>query len=472
MPASELTARRKADEKPKEILNDGWVRYFDEESQYHYYWNEGTQESTYDRPSGFQTVANPFATINGTKKTLVPPQLLTARRKESQKPTEKLNGGWVKYKDPDSGYDYYYHEEMNTSTYERPTDFIATVQNPFGTVNGDKAQIPSGVLSCRRDDGQKPAEILNFGFVKYIDPETNYPYYYNEREDYSTYDRPEGFVTQIDPFATLGSRLRRSNIPNMQQTVMEDDIMNTGGSDELSMMMATFARNEDAMNTRLGRTGTNALTSLQEEGGGADNPSTRRSSIGAAGSKLLGGNDILDKVNSKLNNMSLEELKRLRDGDGIMSTLRDRMEGVDVANDQQYGNSKPFIPQLKFGGFGNSITASASTSASASASASASNVANQSSGGAQVDSSGMDALDVITQQSSIVGNVSETRSWMDLADEGQTLTGNTGAADQSGQGDDEDEEDDSEWVEYFDDEVQSSYYYNTLTGEASWVKPT
>ena len=91
--------------------------------------------------------------------------------------------------------------------------------------------MPSGVLSCRREDDQKPVEILNFGFVKYVDPPTGAEYYYNEKEDYSTYDRPEGFKTQLDPFST--ARFRRSKIP-MQQTVHEnlasdDDVMGTGG---------------------------------------------------------------------------------------------------------------------------------------------------------------------------------------------------------------------------------------------------
>ena len=28
-----------------------------------------------------------------------------------------------------------------------------------------------------------------------------------------------------------------------------------------------------------------------------------------------------------------------------------------------------------------------------------------------------------------------------------------------------------EWVEYFDEEVGAKYYYNTINGEASWIKP-
>ena len=37
-----------------------WVKYRDDESGHEYYWNEGAQESTYDRPEGFQTHQDPF----------------------------------------------------------------------------------------------------------------------------------------------------------------------------------------------------------------------------------------------------------------------------------------------------------------------------------------------------------------------------------------------------------------------------
>ncbi|CAM9103651.1 unnamed protein product, partial [Discosporangium mesarthrocarpum] len=29
----------------------------------------------------------------------------------------------------------------------------------------------------------------------------------------------------------------------------------------------------------------------------------------------------------------------------------------------------------------------------------------------------------------------------------------------------------SEWQEYWDEEVEASYYYNAVTGEATWIKP-
>ena len=33
------------------------------------------------------------------------------------------------------------------------------------------------------------------------------------------------------------------------------------------------------------------------------------------------------------------------------------------------------------------------------------------------------------------------------------------------------EEEEEEWIEYWDEEVGASYYYNAMTGEASWVGP-
>ena len=99
VPAAVLTARRKPYQKAAEILNEGWQKFKDPESGYFYYWHEETQESSYDRPANFDTNANPFVSIMGTNKSMVPAQLLTARRKETQQPVERLNGGWCKYYD-------------------------------------------------------------------------------------------------------------------------------------------------------------------------------------------------------------------------------------------------------------------------------------------------------------------------------------------------------------------------------------
>jgi len=127
------SSARSAKQKPDETFNGGWQKFTDLESGHPYYWNETTDESTYERPEGFQTNANPFASARGSiRQTLLPASVLTSRR-SSTEVGERLNGGWVKYIDPESGWPYYYHAENDVSQYEKPDNFV-TSYNPFGTV--------------------------------------------------------------------------------------------------------------------------------------------------------------------------------------------------------------------------------------------------------------------------------------------------------------------------------------------------
>ena len=208
VPAGVLSVRRDEDQMPVEKLNGGWMKYVDPESGHPYYYHEESDESTYERPSGFSTVADPFgrgvrevAEIN--EASLMPPaSTLSTARSESQMPVEKLNGGWVKYVDPESNHPYYYHKEKDESTYERPDGFV-TVADPFKSTS-DEGRLPvmplASALSTARSKIQKPVEILNGGWVKYVDPESRHPYYYHEGKDESTYERPDGFSTIADPF--------------------------------------------------------------------------------------------------------------------------------------------------------------------------------------------------------------------------------------------------------------------------------
>ena len=178
------------------------------------------QESTYDRPAFFQTKVNAFAGINNnvdlSEDVGLTAAMLTARRKgkagAGQKPFEKTEGGWEKFQDGESGYWYYYNSIIDISTYDRPENF-QTNMNPFGNIKSN-AKIPASVLTARRDANEKPVSVLNNGFVKYYDEETGYHYYYNETIDESTYDRPENFSTNANPFG------KKQNTPAVPASVL------------------------------------------------------------------------------------------------------------------------------------------------------------------------------------------------------------------------------------------------------------
>jgi hypothetical protein len=259
--AAQLSSRRESSQQPDEKLNGGWVKYVDPDSGYPYYCNEKIEESTYDRPEGFSTFANPFISARGGQPKVSARQL-SSRRDNSDKPKEYLNNGWVKYTDPESGWPYYYNEQTEESSYDRPEGF-ATSANPFGSMNADSARpsVPASSLSARRDRTQTAVERMNNGWVKYVDPATNYPYYWNEDTSESTYDRPEGFRTFNDPFSTMRMKKRGERPPPVTgYTISEeaesedaedkafgggdDNIMGTAGS-SMDAMMATFCnRNE------------------------------------------------------------------------------------------------------------------------------------------------------------------------------------------------------------------------------------
>ena len=82
-----------------EVLNGGYVKYVDPDSGCPYFFCDASGESTYDRPAGFQTVADPFASASSNTVVATPATpagVLSVRRDEDQKPVEVLNGGWAK----------------------------------------------------------------------------------------------------------------------------------------------------------------------------------------------------------------------------------------------------------------------------------------------------------------------------------------------------------------------------------------
>jgi len=122
MTAAMMSARRKTQEVPVENLGwGGWYKWIDQEYGVPYYYNESTQESSYDRPTGFETRNDPFAAER--EETGASAEAMSSRREPSQLPVEVANGGWFKYIDKESGTPYYWHETTG-SQFERPAEFL------------------------------------------------------------------------------------------------------------------------------------------------------------------------------------------------------------------------------------------------------------------------------------------------------------------------------------------------------------
>jgi len=220
-PASILASTRSEKQKPEENLNGGWKKYTDPATNAVYYYNEQTDESTYGRPTGFSTRANPFGTARkaagmgtarstmGTARSaaemgLPPAGVLSVRRDEDQLPVEKLNGGWQKFVDPESGHPYYYHEGTDESSYDRPEGF-KTSADAFIEARKEGVMPTAETLSSVRSEKEMPHERVNGGWCKYEDPSSGHPYWYNEFTEESTYERPADFSTNAKPFGTARS---------------------------------------------------------------------------------------------------------------------------------------------------------------------------------------------------------------------------------------------------------------------------
>ncbi len=505
MPPAEVLTARNPNQQPAEILNNGWKKYVDPESGWPYYVNDETSESTYERPDGFTTVADPFnaARTNGA---MPPAEVLTARRTsrdtarsrngKKEDPVETLNGGWEKYQDPDSGHFYYHHAAKDISQYERPEDFLSTVKgtmpsadalssrrsvndkpvevlnnsgwqkyidpesghpyyyheaseasqyerpdgfstaaDPFASTRSTSVMPPASNLSARRGKRQKPQQVLNNGWVRYVDPESNYPYYYNEGLDLSQYERPEGFETSANPFGTVRMRAAPPTLGGIGEGSEE-------GGDAMDAMMATFASKQSSSLARVGE-------ESPWKGGHGNN--TR--GFGRAGKAVLADTlDFANKVNDKLSKLSLDELKQMQQGDGLMSTLRQQQHQQLDDHSAANPSSSISIPQLNFTGF---LSGNVNGSGSAATEAPPNyNYNSQASAG--------DALDGLVGGSSI----QTEKSWLEIADDAEgssILVAAAASTDIS--------VDASAWEQYFDDEVGANYWYNTVSGEASWVRP-
>ncbi|GMH80022.1 hypothetical protein TL16_g08367 [Triparma laevis f. inornata] len=456
MPPAEVLASARSEQKPVEKLRNKWFKYIDPSSQFPYYYNSETEESSYERPEGFQTNADPF--VLAREQGVMPPaEVLASARSSRQKPDETINRGpWDKYTDPESGHPYYYNSETEESTYERPEGFQTTADPFVSARKSSRKVLPSASVVSARRPSNAVGTALNGGWTKYEDPESKSFYYYHEASDVSQWDRPDNFVTSNNPFGTVRSRRPRgSTLAAMKEgeqvTNLKEDanIMGTsnimGTADGLDMMMATFNRGDMGRSKNHQQQTPSNIPSLGLGGnpgnnhGGKQQP--RKSSIQSRAKTLISSNDVLSKVNDKLSNLSLSELEEMRDGGGgIMDTFSKKQQSSQKSSARSARDQNvPTIQNFNL---------------------------------ALGQSSNGDSLDAITNSYQPTQSVkTEGSSWLETSDLAEIQTSSLAASSSLAEtfatnegGDD--------WQEYFDEEVGSKYFYNTVTGEASWVDPS
>jgi hypothetical protein len=173
-------------------LND-WSKYYDDSSQTFYYHNLSTGVSSFDRPPAFSTP------------------------REGTQPIERGVNAWAKYFDEATGQEYFYNKDTGENTHVRPSHFSSPrpeqeiseqgvnswakyyddsseayyyVNNSTGASTFDR---PADFATPR--PGQKAIEMGGNNWSKYYDDAAGDFYYYNESTGQNTFDRPYEFTT-------------------------------------------------------------------------------------------------------------------------------------------------------------------------------------------------------------------------------------------------------------------------------------
>jgi hypothetical protein len=123
---------------------------------------------------------------------------------ESEAPTktsEMLPPGWIELLDPMSGTTYYFNEEDNSTSWDRPVLLPIEQDSPFSSNEDTRGNQNVGEVDAhsgapRQDENVTPesriqdATALVDGWVELADPSSGETYYLNEAENRTSWDRP------------------------------------------------------------------------------------------------------------------------------------------------------------------------------------------------------------------------------------------------------------------------------------------
>ena len=219
-------------EEADSTLPSGWVEMIDETSGQQYYYNEVENITQWDKPKESRTdddsVTEPMKSqtfdtaldamsevedefVDATVKKTVETNVLVAEEKPTLEVVADLPAGWVEMIDETSSLPYYFNEVENITQWEKP-DQDEKEETTISDVSNSENLSGKGISSSSASDNAEPKDVpvqgsdkkeeastrivltknsLPAGWEELIDESSGQPYYFNEADNVTQWERPK-----------------------------------------------------------------------------------------------------------------------------------------------------------------------------------------------------------------------------------------------------------------------------------------
>ncbi len=197
----ELEKRITEDVDFSDELPSGWVEVIDEVSGLPYYYNENDDITSWEKPtppdkSPDEEDTEVDTNVKENEDNLTVTREAAASYPEINKETNDLPEGWVELIDESSGLPYYFNESENKTTWDKPISTSAENEENMPVFDDQIEEKKDGeaeridTVNETSASKQNEPSSLPAGWTEVIDPSSGKPYYYNEVENVTTWEKP------------------------------------------------------------------------------------------------------------------------------------------------------------------------------------------------------------------------------------------------------------------------------------------